>query len=105
MRLHDPWALGLVVLVPLLLWVQRRTRRDAALRYPSLGLLRAIPYAGVRRWRWLLHALGAGSPLLLVVALARPQKSKAPSAHHVEGLGIVTAGRLLRSIPFADFLR
>src|SRR5437899_517912 len=91
MRLHDPWALGLTVLVPLLLWLQRRTRRDSAVRYPSLGLLRVIPYVGVRRWRWVLHALRALALLLLVVALARPQKGKAESAYHGEGIDIVLA--------------
>jgi Ca-activated chloride channel homolog len=103
MRLHDPWALGLVILVPLLLWLQRRTRRDAAVRYPSLGLLRGIPYAGVRRWRWVLHALRALALLLLVLALARPQKGKAESAYHGEGIDIVLAVDISGSMLSEDF--
>jgi Ca-activated chloride channel homolog len=103
MRLHDPWALGLVLLVPLLLWLQRRTRREAAVRYPSLGLLRAIPYAGVRRWRWVLHALRAVALVLLVVALARPQRGRAESAYHGEGIDIVLAVDISGSMLSEDF--
>src|SRR5512139_3827310 len=77
MRLHDPWALALLALVPLLWWLQRHLQRDAAVRFPSLTVVRAIPYAGARRWRWLLPALRGLGLLLLALALARPQKGKA----------------------------
>lgn len=103
MRLHDPWALALIVLVPLLFWLQRRLRRDAAIRFPTLSVVRAIPHTGVRRWRWLLHALRGLALVLLVVALARPQKGKAESAYHGQGIDIMLAVDISGSMLSEDF--
>jgi Ca-activated chloride channel homolog len=103
MRLHDPWALLLVGVLPLLYWLLRRTRREAAVRYPSLGLVRAIPYAGARRWRWVLPMLRGGALLLLVVALARPQKGKAESKFYGEGIDIMLAVDISGSMLSEDF--
>lgn len=102
MRLHDPWALVLLALVPLLLWLQRG-RREAAVRYPTLGLARTIPYAGVRRWRWVLLALRGLALALLVIALARPQKGKAESAFYGQGIDIVLAVDISGSMLSEDF--
>jgi len=103
MRLHDPWLLALILIVPLILWLQRRGRREAAVRFPSLALVRGIPYAGVRRWRWLLPALRGLGLLLLVVALARPQKGKAESAYYGEGIDIMLAVDISGSMLSEDF--
>ncbi len=103
MRLHDPWALALVLLVPLLFWAWRRLQRDAAVRFPSLTVVRAIPYAGVRRWRWVLPVLRACALVLLIFALARPQKGKAESAYSGEGIDIVLAVDISGSMLSEDF--
>lgn len=103
MRLHDPWALSLLVLVPLLFWLQRRGQREAAVRFPTLGLARAIPYAGVRRWRWVLQAMRGLALALLVIALARPQKGKAESTYYGEGVDIMLAVDISGSMLSEDF--
>src|SRR5574341_1736560 len=103
MRLHDPWVLVFVMLVPLLLWLQLRTRREAAVRYPTLGLVRAIPYVGARRWRWVLYALHGVALLLLIVALSRPQLGKAESRFTGEGIDIVLAVDISGSMLSEDF--
>jgi Ca-activated chloride channel family protein len=103
MRLHDPWALALILLLPLLFWVRQRSVKDPAVRYPTLGVVRLIPYAARRPWRWVLHALRAGALLLLIVALARPQKGKAESAFHGEGIDIVLAVDISGSMLSEDF--
>jgi Ca-activated chloride channel homolog len=103
MRLHDPWVLALIALLPLLWWLQRRSPREAALRYPTLQLIQAIPYAGVRRWRWVLPVLRAAVLLLLIAALARPQKGKAESTYHGEGIDIVLAVDISGSMLSEDF--
>ncbi len=103
MRLHDPWALALVLVVPLLFWLERRVRTTAAVRYPSLGVLRAIPYTGARRWRWILHALRGGALLLLAVALARPQLGKAESRFTGQGIDIMLAVDVSGSMQSEDF--
>jgi len=103
MRLHDPWLLALLLVVPLLFWLEQRTRRVAAVRYPTLGVLRVIPYTGVRRWRWILHALRALTLLLLVVALARPQLGKAESQYTGQGIDIMLAVDVSGSMMSEDF--
>lgn len=103
MRLHDPWALALLVVVPLLFWLERRTRHAAAVRYPTLGVLRAIPYAGARRWRWVLYALRGIALLLLVIALARPQLGKAESQFTGQGIDIMLAVDVSGSMQSEDF--
>jgi Ca-activated chloride channel family protein len=103
MRLHDPWALALLVVVPVLLWLQRRQPREAAVRFPSLGLVRAIPYAGARRWRWVLHALRGVAIVLLIAALARPQLGKAESTFSGEGIDIILAVDVSGSMLSEDF--
>jgi Ca-activated chloride channel homolog len=103
MRLHDPWALALLVVVPLLFWLEGRSRRTAAVRYPTLGILRAIPHSGVRPWRWLLHAFRGVALLLLVLALARPQLGKAESQYTGQGIDIVLAVDISGSMLSEDF--
>jgi Ca-activated chloride channel family protein len=103
MRLHDPWALGLLVVLPLLFWLQRQRPREAALRFPTLGLVRAIPYAGARRWRWVLHALRGVAIVLLIGALTRPQLGKAESKFSGEGIDIVLAVDVSGSMLSEDF--
>jgi len=103
MRLHDPWVLALIVVVPVLFWAQRRKPRQAAVRYPTLALLGAIPYVGMRRWRWLLHAIHGLALLLLVLALARPQLGKAESKFSGEGIDIVLAVDISGSMQSEDF--
>jgi len=103
MRLHDPWALLVVAIIPLLFWWQRRTPRAAAVRYPTLGLIRTIPYVGARRWRWVLHALRGLAVLLLAVALTRPQLGKAESKFYGEGIDIVLAVDVSGSMLSEDF--
>jgi Ca-activated chloride channel family protein len=103
MRLHDPWLLALVLIVPLLWWLEQRTRRSAALRYPTLGVLRAIPHSGARRWRWVLHALRGLALLLLVMALARPQLGKAESQYTGQGIDIMLAVDISGSMQSEDF--
>src|SRR5207253_620970 len=60
-------------------------------------------YDAARRWRWVLHALRGLALLLLVVALARPQKGKAESAYHGEGIDIVLAVDISGSMLSEDF--
>lgn len=102
MRLHDPWALLLLALVPLVLWWRRR-QKSAALRYPSLGVLRAIPYGGRRQWRRLLFVLRAGTLVLLVGAMARPQFGRAEASRSGLGIDIMLAVDISSSMLAEDF--
>lgn len=103
MRLHDPWFLGLLVAVPLLVWLCRCRQQDVAVRYPSLELLRTLPLSNRRRWRWVVMALRALALILLVLALARPQLGKAESTYTGEGIDIVLAVDISGSMRSEDF--
>jgi Ca-activated chloride channel family protein len=103
MQLHDPWALLLLLALPLLIWFERRRPRDAALRYPTLAVVRAIPQGSRRRWRRLLPVLRSVALVLLVVALARPQLGRAESQFSGEGIDIMLAVDISGSMLAEDF--
>lgn len=103
MRLHDPWLLGLLALLPLLVWLERRLRRDAAVRFPTLGILRGIPVSGRKRWRWIVPALRLAALALVVAALARPQFGRAESRYTGEGIDIMLAVDISGSMLAEDF--
>jgi len=101
MRLHDPWALVLLLLVPLVWWMARS--RHPTLRYSSLGLFESVTAGARVRWRgWLpwLRAIALG---LLVVALARPQYGDEQSRIHAEGIDIMLAVDVSSSMLAEDF--
>jgi len=102
-RLHDPWALLLLAAIPLLWWLQQRQPHEANVRFSTLSILRAIPHAGARRWRWVLYALRALVLFLLAVAMSRPQLGKAESKFTGEGIDIVLAVDISSSMLAEDF--
>jgi Ca-activated chloride channel family protein len=103
MQLHDPWALGLLLALPLLYWLERRKPREAAVRYPTLAVLRGIPQGRRHRVRRLLPALRAGALVLLAIALARPQRGRAESQFSGEGIDVMLAVDISGSMLSEDF--
>ena len=103
MRLHDPWILIFLLFIPLIFWLQHRGRREAAVRYSSLDLLRSLTHTGKRHWRWILPVFRGGALFLLVLALARPQLGKAESQYYGEGIDIVLAVDISSSMLSEDF--
>ncbi|UCF66208.1 MAG: VWA domain-containing protein [Acidobacteriota bacterium] len=105
MRLNDPWVLGLLLLVPLVVSL-RRTAPDAALRYPVLGALIGAAGPGLRgrtKWRWAIPALRLGAAICLIGALARPQGGIAASRVVAEGIDIMLAVDVSSSMLAEDF--
>ncbi len=102
MQWHDPWALLLLVFVPLL---ARGRRRPAppALPYPVLDAVRAVGPGRRARWRWVLTALRAAALVLLVIALARPQLGRADARVRSEGIDIMLAVDVSGSMLAEDF--
>lgn len=103
MRLHDPWVLALLLLLPLLVWLERRLRRDAAVRFPTVGVLRGIATGGRARWRWVVPALRLAVLGLTILALARPQFGRAESRYRGEGIDIMLAVDISGSMLAEDF--
>jgi Ca-activated chloride channel family protein len=103
MRLGSPWWLLLVACVPIVLAWRRRRAAGAAVRYPSLAVLRAIaPHGGARRRR-LLGVLRLLAVALLIAALGRPQVGKDEAKVHREGVDIVLALDISGSMLAEDF--
>jgi len=102
-RLASPWWLLLLALVPLLWRTTRRPNRRAALRYPSLAVLRAVSPAGASRQRLVLLALRSAVVVLAAFAMARPQAGSAATRLHREGVDVVLAVDVSGSMLSEDF--
>ncbi|HEY9478546.1 MAG TPA: VWA domain-containing protein [Gemmatimonadaceae bacterium] len=105
MRLANPFALALLVLVAGYLWLRwpRRTlapRRSMAL--PTLALLDEVPRAGRESWLWLPVLLRAAALALLVVAIARPQSPGDIRDERLSGRNIVLVLDISSSMKATD---
>ena len=103
MRLADPWFLLLLGLLAILLPWRRRAAREAAVRFPSLGVLRLVTPGGAAHRRAVLGVLRALVLVLVVVALARPQLGTAETTVHREGVDVVLAVDVSGSMLAEDF--
>lgn len=102
-RLEDPWLLLFALLVPLLIVLRAARRGDPA----GVGFTRVAAIAragGVRRaFRWLPFATRMLAVLLIVVALARPQRGSASASVAVEGIDVVLVMDVSSSMDQRDF--
>jgi Ca-activated chloride channel family protein len=101
MRLADPYALFLLLLVPLLLLRQRR-RRPAALAYPSLQELAAMPVSWMTALHRALPLLRAFVLVLCIVALARPQQGLKTTKVYSEGIAMIMVVDISSSMSALD---
>lgn len=102
-RFAEPWWLLGLLLIPLLLLLQGKAGKSAAVRFPST-LLAAQVAAFVRqrpgRWRHFLRALALTG---LVFALARPQTGEELTQTQSSGVDMVIAVDLSTSMWAHDF--
>ena len=103
MRLASPWLLLLLGLLPLVLPRGLVRAKRAALRYPSLQVLKAISAAGAGRRRIVLLFLRAAALALMIAALARPQRGSEQTQVHREGVDVVLAVDVSGSMLAEDF--
>jgi Ca-activated chloride channel family protein len=102
-RLHDPLALLLLLVLPLLWWLRRGSRSASAVRYPSIGALAAGPAGWRTRWRWVPAALRVATLVLLVLAATRPQWGRSESRFTGLGIDIMLAVDISTSMLAEDF--
>jgi Ca-activated chloride channel homolog len=100
---RTPWALVLLALVPLLVWLASRYARPATIRYSSVALLGSLAPTRATRWRWIVPATRYVGLAALVVALARPQKGIEASQAKTEGRDILLAVDISGSMAAEDF--
>jgi len=104
LTLGHPWALLLIVPVVALFWWRRRHPGPRALlRHPHTALFGPVPTGWrVRSWRavpWLVLT----AALLMVVALAQPQRSYRSEVLEGEGIDIMIALDISGSMRALDF--
>ena len=91
MSWYSPWAFGLVpVVVALVAWAYWRSRKRApTVQYSSLALLKGIPRPLRTQLMWLPTFVMLTSLVLIVIALARPQRADTKVRKNVEGIDIM----------------
>jgi Ca-activated chloride channel homolog len=88
MRLADPQALLLLLLLPPFLWWLSHTRPPAGVGYPTVGPLAQMRPSWAARLRQALPWLRALVLILIVLALARPQWGVEATKLEREGIAI-----------------
>jgi len=103
MRFAYPTVLLLLLLIPLIAWLRRRTARDAAFIYSSVSLVKGmVSLSGspagliLRMLRWLAIAL-------FILGLARPQFGEGRTTISASGIDISVALDLSGSMRAEDF--
>jgi Ca-activated chloride channel family protein len=98
---HSPWALGLLLVLPLWYWWRRRGRTQAIV-FSRVPLLLSGPRAGrgVARTLLILKSLVIAG---LIIALARPRAAGRAEQSNSEGINIVIAFDISSSMLAEDF--
>lgn len=99
----NPEMLGLLLLVPLLVWWRQRLRWSSSLRLATVAPFRHIPPSPWLRVRQGLVVLRGVALGCLVVALARPQQPVGEAKAASEGIDIVLALDISGSMLAEDF--
>ncbi len=106
MRLALPWALLLLLPILKIIADHFRRRRGAALGFSSLAAFKEVPHTGRQRFVPLLVWLRILALVLLVVALARPQRPNLTQGIPKEGIAIELvvdiSSSMDISMPFED---
>ncbi len=105
LQFAQPWAFALLLIIPIILFLQWRMRRRSA---PALRLTTTSGLAHVRpsmraRMRPVLNVLRVLAMAALIVALARPQSSSVSEDVNSEGIDIVLAMDVSGSMLAEDF--
>lgn len=103
MTLHHPWLLLLLLLVPPLVWLRHARRRRGALRFGDTRALPLLPPSLSILLQPVFPALYGAGLVLLVIAIARPQKGLDESIVRTEAVDIVLCVDLSPSMRALDF--
>ena len=88
MQLYSPWALILLLVLPVMAYLMLRRKGTAAVRFPSLVDMKSCLVSWRIRFRPLLTIARLLCVTLLIVALARPRKGTVLSEISTEGVAI-----------------
>jgi Ca-activated chloride channel family protein len=102
-RLAEPLFLLLLIIVPALLFLQNR-RRNTIL-FSRVTLLETLPQSWAQRMQPLLPILYTLALIMLIVALARPQRGLDESKVRTEAVDMILLLDLSESMDTKDFTR
>ncbi len=88
MQLYSPWALLLLLTLPVLGYLMVRKKRTAAVKFSSLNNMRNCPVSWRLRFRPVLVVARILCLVLLIIALARPRKGTVLSEFSTEGVAV-----------------
>jgi len=88
MEFQAPWILSLLLLLPVLGYIQLRTRKSAQVRFSSLANIKRTPMSLRLRLRALLVIFRLACLGCLIIALARPRHGTVLSEISTEGVAI-----------------
>ncbi len=100
---QDWWFLFALLLLPLFALLRGRRGPRPAFVYSSITLLKGVSKSSRSRAGAILHALRWLALACLIVALARPQKSRTDTSVRASGVDIVIALDLSGSMESEDF--
>ncbi len=105
MRFANPEFLGLLIIVPVLvLWYLKRQRSGSGtIRYSNIGTLKSIGKSRFSPLRHSVFVLRCAVIVLLILAFARPQSGRTEQEIITEGIDIIMAIDLSRSMLAEDF--
>jgi Ca-activated chloride channel homolog len=103
MSFAQPYALLLLLLLPLLAWLKGRQGYESAFLYSSVQLVRGISGISRARVGQLLLRLRWLALALFIIALARPQIGEGRAIVRASGIDIVVALDLSGSMASEDF--
>jgi Ca-activated chloride channel family protein len=91
MNWYSPWVFGLIpFVITYVVWAYWRSRkRSPTVQYSSLALLKGIPRPLRTQLMWFPTFVMLVSLVLMVVALARPQRADTKIRKNVEGIDIM----------------
>jgi len=100
-----PWFFGLLLLIPLMIWWQMRSKKEdnPALRLTTIGGINPSQVGGRAKFRPLLFVLRVLCMICLAIALARPQSSNTTENVDSEGIDIVLSIDVSGSMLAEDF--
>jgi Ca-activated chloride channel family protein len=99
----DPIYLWLLLAVPVVAYFMFRRRREAAIKFSDIALLRNVRRSRRVKNRKILHVLRLFALVLLIIALARPQAGKKTTEVSSEGIDIMLALDISGSMKAEDF--
>lgn len=106
MRFAQPFFLLLLLVPAWLIWRRWRGRHGPPVHhiaFPALVLAKGLRTTPRARWTWLPAVLGMFAPLMLIVALARPQVAGEAEPIRVRSRNIMIALDISSSMKATDF--